>query len=994
MSLRSVVSAAWVVTLFLVSGWSPAQAAVVCVPSIAIDGSCTSGAATIQLGVTSASPGDTVLVGPGLYAEAPVISQSLTLQALAPATEADAGNAGVQAIIDGSGAETTLTVADGVTGVTIDGFEITNPTHGGPATTSPAGIRVQSDSAVGTTVTVTLTNNVIHEVSDPLRDAGAASFGEAGILAFNVGAGTTISGNTIYDISDSTAPTSAGESPGSGRAQGILVKSSNGTASGVTIADNVLHDIQDVAIRANGNFAAVTMDVTGNRITTVGSFGTGFLSGIAIDHIALGTVADNRVRGVLGGFGLGVQVSGSTLVTRNSISAVFGGNAFEPSMFPGAAVLVNSDGASIDDNFLAGNALGIVVGTTVTAPGVNANGNCIEGNLAGGIVNSSDHPLDATDNWWNCDTGPGTGTCDTSADVALGVTTTSGFRTFRNCDFLCADESFVATTGADATNDCRDAAAPCASVLRATELTCPDGIANVAAGTYAEGPQIVIRENVDVIGAGQGTTILNPTADTASSGNGRGWWLVEAGSDLDLSSLTLDGTGFKVWQAIRHLGSGTIDDVEFTEIKFDESGPSYAGTAVAAFGATPVDVTNSSFSQIGRIGVLFFGSGVNGSAFSGNTYTGKGVGDFLDYMVELGAGASVSVIANTATGNRGVASVDGSTSAGILITDFFGPGTVGTIDGNLLSDNTTGIAVGFDNTDASSVGATCNRIESNDLGVSITGVDGTNSTFSTNSIGGNVDGMDATDVVAGLVEATLNWWGAIDGPGSIFSGGGDTVTANVSAFPFETAVNVCVAACISGGAADADGDGVCDSEDNCPATPNASQRDLDTDGLGDACDPDDGGQLSLRKLSARANPNIAGRASVSFKGELGATLQPDIVAEIAANGVRVVASTTLGQLDEFSFTPAECLVKTDSKGFSTIRCRNSTERTILRLRERKDGPLFFVVRGAGRRLDFAAPALADLPMTIDVQTLGFDVDYVDDIDADCRENSRGVTCRE
>ncbi|MEM7436934.1 MAG: hypothetical protein AAF436_17400, partial [Myxococcota bacterium] len=37
---------------------------------------------------------------------------------------------------------------------------------------------------------------------------------------------------------------------------------------------------------------------------------------------------------------------------------------------------------------------------------------------------------------------------------------------------------------------------------------------------------------------------------------------------------------------------------------------------------------------------------------------------------------------------------------------------------------------------------------------------------------------------------------------------------------------------------DADGDGVCTADDNCPDDANETQRDSDADGVGDACDPD------------------------------------------------------------------------------------------------------------------------------------------------------------
>jgi len=41
---------------------------------------------------------------------------------------------------------------------------------------------------------------------------------------------------------------------------------------------------------------------------------------------------------------------------------------------------------------------------------------------------------------------------------------------------------------------------------------------------------------------------------------------------------------------------------------------------------------------------------------------------------------------------------------------------------------------------------------------------------------------------------------------------------------------------VGGGCIDTDGDGVCDSDDNCPANPNPDQVDSDGDGVGDVCD--------------------------------------------------------------------------------------------------------------------------------------------------------------
>jgi Tol biopolymer transport system component len=46
-------------------------------------------------------------------------------------------------------------------------------------------------------------------------------------------------------------------------------------------------------------------------------------------------------------------------------------------------------------------------------------------------------------------------------------------------------------------------------------------------------------------------------------------------------------------------------------------------------------------------------------------------------------------------------------------------------------------------------------------------------------------------------------------------------------------------ACVAGGGGDSDDDLVCDTEDNCPLTPNPDQKDLDHDTIGNICDAED-----------------------------------------------------------------------------------------------------------------------------------------------------------
>ncbi len=257
------------------------------------------------------------------------------------------------------------------------------------------------------------------------------------------------------------------------------------------------------------------------------------------------------------------------------------------------------------------------------------------------------------------------------------------------------------------------------------------GTVNVLNGTYSETGQIVISKNLTINGESAAGTIIKPTASTGGSGDARGWFLVNAGMVFNLSNVTLDGTGYDIHQAIRSLGTGTISDNIIQNIVY----PGYLGTAVVLFDDMTVD--GNSFSNIGRIGVIAFGTGVTTAVISDNIYTGKGAGDWLDYGVEIGGGAIATISGNTISNNLGVASIDGSTSAAILVSTYYGAGSTATITGNILSGNTTGIAVGYDAADTSTVTAEMNQIVGNTYAISTT---------------------------APLVDGSPNWFGSVTGP--------------------------------------------------------------------------------------------------------------------------------------------------------------------------------------------------------------------------------------
>jgi len=235
----------------------------------------------------------------------------------------------------------------------------------------------------------------------------------------------------------------------------------------------------------------------------------------------------------------------------------------------------------------------------------------------------------------------------------------------------------------------------------------------ISAGAYAEGPQITVDKDLTIIGeTAKSLVTITPTGNTGSSGDSRGWFLVPDGVVFNLSNVTLDGAGFYIYQGIRHKGNGTLDNIAYLNIVY----PGYGGVAVAAFGGTFITISNSSFDNIGRVGALLWTDGL----YTGNTYTGKGDGDWLDYGIDM-TSSTVDIIDNTFTGCTGVASSDGSTSGGVLATTYYATGTTANCEGNTFTANSTGIMIGYDASDASTVTVTTgNVLLGNEYGVTTT----------------------------------------------------------------------------------------------------------------------------------------------------------------------------------------------------------------------------------------------------------------------------------
>jgi cysteine-rich repeat protein len=159
------------------------------------------------------------------------------------------------------------------------------------------------------------------------------------------------------------------------------------------------------------------------------------------------------------------------------------------------------------------------------------------------------------------------------------------------------------------------------------------------------------------------------------------------------------------------------------------------------------------------------------------------------------------------------------------------------------------------------------------------------------------------------------------GPNCGFEQDGTTCNGAPCGEPFTCQAGVCTP---GAGAGDGDGDGIIDCQDNCPATSNPDQADLDQDGTGDACDPTDT-DLNVTKLRMKGQTVGVGTGKVSLKGDFVTLLDPFDVFD-PSEGITMRVQDAL-ETDLF-VGPVECSVSTSGKKTSC----DAFEPTRLKLR--------------------------------------------------------------
>lgn len=319
--------------------------------------------ATIQHAVDEAAAGDVIRVGPGSYDEIVSVTKALTLAGAQAGVDARDRTGASESILTASGGGFAVTASD----VTIDGFTVEGVS--GP----PYGVGIYLSSA----------HSGYRVVNNVIRD------NIFGLYANASGAGPSLIERNRFE---------ANNRPGS--SSGNAIYADQGTQD-LTIDENFFTGHESAAaVFAGSDQSGIT--VSGNELVDDNSFA---FFGTDEATVSGNTSTDSRGSIVfLGGGNEGIEIVGNRFLD-GATSAV---RVTDISTGPNQAVRVIR-------NVISGNAFGVNVDDAAHAGVLDVHGNGITGNGVGVRTGDADpgDGIDATENWWGCNEGPGQPGCDT-----------------------------------------------------------------------------------------------------------------------------------------------------------------------------------------------------------------------------------------------------------------------------------------------------------------------------------------------------------------------------------------------------------------------------------------------------------------------------------------------------------------------------------------------------------------------------------------------------
>ena len=372
---------------------------------------------TIGAAVSTASPGDVIQVWPGVYDEEITISKSLSLISAIPrGAVIDATNQANGIWVDGMSAAPNA----GVANVVIAGFKVRNANYEGILLTNATNVTVEGNEVTDNDRSLDYSAGACPGIDTTFETNEQDDCGE-GIHLMGVDHSTILHNESAHN------------------AGGMLISDESGPTTQNLISKNYVHDnVFDCGITLASHGAATTIagappayGVSDNTISMNVSMGNGTEgagAGVGVfapfpGTIATGNLVINNILRNNGATGVALHnhayspmASPVNFNNNKIIGNDFSGNGPDN---PGAptsgptginiASMAPISGTVVEQNTFENEAIDI--GFTAPA-GSQLNAHFNNFSRGTGIDNSG-APVDATENWWGCPTGPGGRHCAT-----------------------------------------------------------------------------------------------------------------------------------------------------------------------------------------------------------------------------------------------------------------------------------------------------------------------------------------------------------------------------------------------------------------------------------------------------------------------------------------------------------------------------------------------------------------------------------------------------